>query len=603
MEIRNIAIIAHVDHGKTTLVDKILHATKVFRDNQETGELIMDSNDLERERGITIFSKNAAVVYNDVKINVIDTPGHADFGGEVERVLKMADGVLLLVDAFEGPMPQTRFVLQKALHLNLKPIVIINKVDKANCRPDEVHDAVFELFFNLDATEEQLNFPTFYGSGKNGWFNESLTEIDNITPLLDGIIKYVPAPKVNEGYTQMQITSLDYSSFLGRIAIGKVNRGSVKEGQPIALMQADGSIKKTKVKELYVFEGMGKKKVTEVIAGDLCAVVGIEDFNIGDTIADIENPEALPVISVDEPTMSMLFSINNSPFFGRDGKFVTSRHLRDRLMKETEKNLALKVEDTDGADSFLVFGRGILHLGILIETMRREGYELTVGQPTVIVKEILGKKCEPYENLVVDVPQEFSGKVIDLVTQRKGEMLIMETKGDMQHLEFEIPSRGLIGLRSNMLTNTAGEAVMAHRFTEYKPWKGSIPGRGNGVLLSKNLEKTTGYSIDKLQDRGKFFVDPGEEVYAGQIIAENIKPGDLVVNATEPKKLTNHRASGSDDASRIAPKTLMTLEECMEYIQQDECIEVTPKAVRMRKVMLDEDDRRKISKRMSAEAV
>jgi len=603
MEIRNIAIIAHVDHGKTTLVDKILHATKVFRDNQETGELIMDSNDLERERGITIFSKNAAVVYNDVKINVIDTPGHADFGGEVERVLKMADGVLLLVDAFEGPMPQTRFVLQKALHLNLKPIVIINKVDKANCRPDEVHDAVFELFFNLDATEEQLNFPTFYGSGKNGWFNESLTEIDNITPLLDGIIKYVPAPKVNEGYTQMQITSLDYSSFLGRIAIGKVNRGSVKEGQSIALMQADGSIKKTKVKELYVFEGMGKKKVTEVIAGDLCAVVGIEDFNIGDTIADIENPEALPVISVDEPTMSMLFSINNSPFFGRDGKFVTSRHLRDRLMKETEKNLALKVEDTDGADSFLVFGRGILHLGILIETMRREGYELTVGQPTVIVKEILGKKCEPYENLVVDVPQEFSGKVIDLVTQRKGEMLIMETKGDMQHLEFEIPSRGLIGLRSNMLTNTAGEAVMAHRFTEYKPWKGSIPGRGNGVLLSKNLEKTTGYSIDKLQDRGKFFVDPGEEVYAGQIIAENIKPGDLVVNATEPKKLTNHRASGSDDASRIAPKTLMTLEECMEYIQQDECIEVTPKAVRMRKVMLDEDDRRKISKRMSAEAV
>ena len=603
MEIRNIAIIAHVDHGKTTLVDKILHATKVFRDNQETGELIMDSNDLERERGITIFSKNAAVVYNDVKINVIDTPGHAEFGGEVERVLKMADGVLLLVDAFEGPMPQTRFVLQKALHLNLKPIVIINKVDKANCRPDEVHDAVFELFFNLDATEEQLNFPTFYGSGKNGWFNESLTEIDNITPLLDGIIKYVPAPKVNEGYTQMQITSLDYSSFLGRIAIGKVNRGSVKEGQSIALMQADGSIKKTKVKELYVFEGMGKKKVTEVIAGDLCAVVGIEDFNIGDTIADIENPEALPVISVDEPTMSMLFSINNSPFFGRDGKFVTSRHLRDRLMKETEKNLALKVEDTDGADSFLVFGRGILHLGILIETMRREGYELTVGQPTVIVKEILGKKCEPYENLVVDVPQEFSGKVIDLVTQRKGEMLIMETKGDMQHLEFEIPSRGLIGLRSNMLTNTAGEAVMAHRFTEYKPWKGSIPGRGNGVLLSKNLEKTTGYSIDKLQDRGKFFVDPGEEVYAGQIIAENIKPGDLVVNATEPKKLTNHRASGSDDASRIAPKTLMTLEECMEYIQQDECIEVTPKAVRMRKVMLDEDDRRKISKRMSAEAV
>jgi GTP-binding protein len=601
MEIRNIAIIAHVDHGKTTLVDKILHETKVFRDNQETGELIMDSNDLERERGITIFSKNAAVVYKGVKINVIDTPGHADFGGEVERVLKMADGVLLLVDAFEGPMPQTRFVLQKALHLNLKPIVVINKVDKPNCRPDEVHDAVFELFFNLDATEEQLNFPTYYGSGKNGWFNDTLTQIDNITPLLDGIIKYVPPPKVNEGHTQMQITSLDYSSFLGRIAIGKVNRGTIRENQPVALVQAGGVIKKTRVRELYVFEGMGKKKVTEVIAGDLCAVVGIEDFNIGDTLADVENPEALPVISVDEPTMSMLFSINNSPFFGKDGKFVTSRHLRDRLMKETEKNLALRVEDTEGADSFLVYGRGILHLGILIETMRREGYELTVGQPTVIVKEIGGKKCEPYENLVVDVPQEFSGKVIDLVTQRKGEMLVMETKGDMQHLEFEIPSRGLIGLRSNMLTNTAGEAIMAHRFTEYKPWKGSIPGRNNGVLLSKNTERTTGYSIDKLQDRGRFFVDPGEEVYAGQIIAENIKPGDLVVNATEAKKLTNHRASGSDDAARIAPKTLMTLEECMEYIQFDECIEVTPKAIRMRKVVLDEDERKKISKRMSTE--
>ncbi len=601
MEIRNIAIIAHVDHGKTTLVDKILHATKVFRDNEETGDLIMDSNDLERERGITIFSKNAAVVYNDVKINVIDTPGHADFGGEVERVLKMADGVLLLVDAFEGPMPQTRFVLQKALHLHLKPIVVINKVDKPNCRPDEVHDAVFELFFNLDATEEQLNFPTFYGSGKNGWFNDSLTPTDSITPLLDGIIKYVPPPKVNEGPLQMQITSLDYSSFLGRIAIGKVARGKILENQTMALMQADGTIKKTKVKELYVFVGMGKKKVSEVIAGDLCAVVGVEDFNLGDTLADIDNPEALPVISVDEPTMSMLFSINNSPFFGKDGKFVTSRHLRDRLMKETEKNLALRVEDTDGADSFLVYGRGILHLGILVETMRREGYELTIGQPTVIVKDILGKKCEPYEVLVVDVPEEFSGKVIDLVTQRKGEMMVMETKGDMQHLEFEIPSRGLIGLRSNMLTNTAGEAVMAHRFAEYKPWKGNIPGRNNGVLLSKNQEKTTAYSIDKLQDRGRFFVDPGEEVYSGQIIGENIKPGDLVVNSTEPKKLTNHRASGSDDASRIAPKTLMTLEECMEYIQQDECIEVTPKSIRMRKVILDEDERKKQSKRIGAE--
>lgn len=603
MNIRNIAIIAHVDHGKTTLVDKILHQTNVFRANQETGDLIMDSNDLERERGITIFSKNAAVVYKDVKINVIDTPGHSDFGGEVERVLKMADGVLLLVDAFEGPMPQTRFVLQKALQLNLKPMVIINKVDKPNCRPDEVHDAVFELFFNLDATEEQLDFPTFYGSGKNGWFNDSLTQTEDITPLLDGIIKYVPEPKVNEGPLQMQITSLDYSSFLGRIAVGKVARGSIKEGQQIVLMQADGTNKKTKVKELYIFESLGKKKATEVVAGDICAVVGLEDFNIGDTIADIDNPEALPVISVDEPTMSMLFSINNSPFFGKDGKFVTSRHLRDRLMKETEKNLALRVEDTDGADSFLVFGRGILHLGILVETMRREGYELTVGQPQVLVKEIDGKRHEPYENLVVDVPQEFSGKVIDLVTQRKGEMLVMETKGAMQHLEFEIPSRGLIGLRSNMLTNTAGEAVMAHRFTEYKPWKGPIPGRSNGVLLSKTTEKTTGYSIDKLQDRGTFFVEPGEEVYTGQIIAEHIKPGDLVVNATEAKKLTNHRASGSDDASRIAPKTLMTLEECMEYIQQDECIEVTPKNVRMRKTILNEDDRKKVQKRMSAESV
>ena len=603
MEIRNIAIIAHVDHGKTTLVDKILHATKVFRDNQETGELIMDSNDLERERGITIFSKNASVMYKGVKINVIDTPGHADFGGEVERVLKMADGVCLLVDAFEGPMPQTRFVLQKALQLNLKPIVIINKVDKPNCRPDEVHDAIFELFFNLDATEEQLDFPTFYGSGKNGWFNNSLEQIEGIEPLLDGIVKYVPPPKVNEGPIQMQITSLDYSSFLGRIAIGKVSRGVLNDGQNVVLMQADGSIKKTKVKELYVFEGMGKKKVTEVVAGDLCAVVGIEGFNIGDTLADAETPEALPVISVDEPTMNMLFSVNNSPFFGKDGKFVTSRHLRDRLMKETEKNLALKVEDSDEGDSLMVYGRGILHLGILIETMRREGYELTVGQPQVIVKEINGKKCEPYENLVVDVPQEFASKVIDLVSRRKGEMLIMETKGEMQHLEFEIPSRGLIGLRTQMLTATTGEAVMAHRFTEYKPWKGPIPGRSNGVLLSKNTEKTTGYSIDKLQDRGSFFVDPAEEVYAGQIIAENIKPGDLVVNATEPKKLTNHRASGSDDATRIAPKTVMSLEECMEYIQQDECIEVTPNFIRMRKVILNEDDRKKVQKKMEAEAV
>lgn len=602
MDIRNIAIIAHVDHGKTTLVDKILHATKVFRDNQETGDLIMDSNDLERERGITIFSKNAAVVYKDIKINVIDTPGHADFGGEVERVLKMADGVILLVDAFEGPMPQTRFVLQKALQLHLKPIVVINKVDKPNCRPDEVHDAVFELFFNLDATEEQLDFPTYYGSGKNGWFNDSLTPSEDITPLLDGIIKYVPAPKVSEGTLQMQITSLDYSSFLGRIAIGKVARGTIKENQPISLVQEAG-IKKSRVKELYVFEGMGKKKVGEVVAGDLCAVVGLENFNIGDTIADFENPEALPVISVDEPTMNMQFSINNSPFFGKDGKFVTSRHLRDRLMKETEKNLALRVFDTDSADSFMVYGRGILHLGVLVETMRREGYELTIGQPQVITKDIDGKKCEPFETLVVDVPQEFASKVIDLVTRRKGELHIMETKGDMQHLEFDIPSRGLLGLRTNMLTNTAGEAVMNHRFSEYKPWKGPIPGRNNGVLIAKEAGSTTAYSIDKLQDRGFFFVDPGEEVYRGMIIGENNKPGDLVVNPNEGKKLTNMRASGSDGTVSLPPKRLMTLEECMEYIQQDECIEVTPNHIRMRKVILDEEERKKQQKRLSAEAV
>ncbi len=601
MEIRNIAIIAHVDHGKTTLVDKILHATKVFRDNQETGELIMDSNELEKERGITIFSKNAAVEYKGVKINVIDTPGHADFGGEVERVLKMADGVLLLVDAFEGPMPQTRFVLQKALHLDLKPIVVINKVDKPNCRPEEVHDAVFDLFFHLDASEEQLNFPTYYGSGKKGWFNSSLTPTDNIEPLLDGILQYVPAPKTTAGTLQLQITSLDYSSFLGRIAIGKVSRSVIRENQSVSLVQADGSIKKQKVKELYVFEGMGKRKVTEVDAGDLCAVVGMEDFNIGDTIADAENPEALPTISVDEPTMSMVFSINNSPFYGKDGKYVTSRHLRDRLLKETEKNLAMKVEDTENGDAFLVYGRGILHLGILVETMRREGYELTVGQPQVIVKEIRGAKCEPYENLVVDVPQEFASKAIDLVTRRKGEMHVMETKGDMQHLEFEIPSRGLIGLRSQLLTSTAGEAVMAHRFNDYKPWKGAIPGRNNGVLIAKQNGMATAYSIDKLQDRGTFFVDPGEEVYAGQIVAENVKPGDLVVNAIEGKKLTNMRASGSDAATNIAPKTLMTLEECMEYIQQDECIEVTPRFTRMRKVLLNEEERKRAQKRLEAQ--
>lgn len=602
MNIRNIAIIAHVDHGKTTLVDKILHATKVFRDNQETGELIMDSNDLERERGITILSKNISVTYKDVKINVIDTPGHADFGGEVERVLKMADGVVLLVDAFEGPMPQTRFVLQKALQLNLKPIVIINKVDKPNCRPDEVHDAVFELFFQLDATEEQLDFTTLYGSSKQGWFNTSLTPSEDITPLLDTILEKVPEPQIAEGNLQMQITSLDYSTFLGRIAIGRVIRGSIKEGQPVMLCKADGKMERSRVKELYVFEGMGKKRVPEVKAGDICAVVGIEGFQIGETIADFEAPEALPIVAIDEPTMNMQFSINNSPFFGREGKFVTSRNIRDRLYKELEKNLALRVQDTDDADKFLVYGRGILHLSVLIETMRREGFELTVGQPQVITKEIDGRKCEPYEVLVVDVPSDFSGKVIDLVTQRKGEMLIMESKGEMQHLEFDIPSRGLIGLRSNMLTATAGEAVMAHRFSEYKPWKGPIPGRSNGVLLSKNTASTTGYSMDKLQDRGSFFIDAGEEVYSGQIIGEHIKPGDLVVNATEPKKLTNMRASGTDDANRIAPKIQMSLEECMEYIQQDECIEITPQSIRLRKIMLDENDRNKFQKMLKAEA-
>jgi GTP-binding protein len=598
MNIRNIAIIAHVDHGKTTLVDKIIHATQVFRENQETGELLMDNNDLERERGITILAKNISVTYKGVKINVIDTPGHADFGGEVERVLKMADGVLLLVDAFEGPMPQTRFVLQKALGLGLRPIVVINKVDKPNCRPDEVHDKVFDLFFQLDANEEQLDFPTLYGSSKQGWFNTTLEQTDNIDAVLDIILDKVPAPKVAEGNLQLQITSLDYSSFLGRIAIGRVSRGSIKEGQNIQLCKLDGTMVRNKVKELYIFEGMGKKRVTEVAAGDICAVVGIEDFQIGETIADFENPEALPVIAIDEPTMNMQFSINNSPFFGKEGKFVTSRNLRDRLMKELEKNLALRVKDTDDADKFLVYGRGILHLSVLIETMRREGYELTVGQPQVITKEIDGKKNEPYETLVVDVPDEFSSKVVNLVTMRKGELLIMEAKGEMQHLEFDIPSRGLIGLRSQMLTATAGEAVMAHNFSEYKPWKGPIPGRNNGVLIAKQGGTTTGYSIDKLQDRGSFFVDPGEEVYMGQVIAEHIKPGDLVVNATEGKKLTNMRASGSDAATNIAPKIQMSLEECMEYIQQDECIECTPKSIRIRKIILEETERNKVAKQL-----
>lgn len=599
--IRNIAIIAHVDHGKTTLVDKIIHATNIFRKADDSGDLIMDNNDLERERGITILSKNISVTYKDTKINVIDTPGHADFGGEVERVLKMADGVILLVDAFEGPMPQTRFVLQKALELGLKPIVVINKVDKDNCRPDEVHDKVFDLFFNLDATEEQLDFPTFYGSSKQGWFNSSLTPSDSILPLLDGILEYVPAPKVEEGTLQMQITSLDYSSFLGRIAIGKITRGSVKEGQWIGLAQEGDKIVKGKVKELYVFEGLGKKKVEEVFAGDICAIVGFDAFQIGDTFVDLENPEPLSRITIDEPTLNMTFSINNSPFFGKDGKYVTSNHLSERLHKELEKNLALRVQTTDDANTFLVFGRGILHLSVLIETMRREGYEMTIGQPQVIFKEINGEKCEPYESLVVDVPEEYASKVIDLATQRKGDLHIMETKGEMQHLEFEIPSRGLIGLRSQMLTATAGEAIMAHRFVDYKPFKGAIAGRNNGVLISKNQGQATAYSIEKLQDRGKFFVDPGEEVYAGMIVGEQNKPGDLVVNIVEGKQLNNMRAAGKDKDGSIAPKILFSLEECMEYIQHDECIEVTPNFIRMRKKLLSEEDRKRAERTSKSE--
>ncbi|MDQ0593944.1 GTP-binding protein [Chryseobacterium ginsenosidimutans] len=594
--IRNIAIIAHVDHGKTTLVDKIIHATNIFRENQESGELIMDNNDLERERGITILSKNISVTYKDTKINVIDTPGHADFGGEVERVLKMADGVILLVDAFEGPMPQTRFVLQKALELGLRPLVVINKVDKPNCRPEEVHDQVFDLFFNLEATEEQLDFPTFYGSSKQGWFNTSLEETENIFPLLDGILQYVPEPKVEEGNLQMQIVSLDFSSFLGRIAIGKVIRGEIKESQWIGLAQADGKVLKGKVKELYVFEGLGKKKVTEVKAGDICAVVGFDAFQIGDSFVDLENPEPLPRTSIDEPTLNMTFSINNSPFFGKDGKYVTSNHLKERLYKELEKNLALRVEQTGDANTFLVFGRGILHLSVLIETMRREGYEMTIGQPQVILREIDGEKCEPYESLVVDVPEEYASRVIDLATQRKGDLHIMETKGEMQHMEFEIPSRGLIGLRSQMLTATAGEAIMAHRFTEYKPFKGAIPGRSNGVLISKSQGPATEYSIAKLQDRGKFYVDPGEEIYAGMIIGEQNKPGDLVINIVEAKQLNNIRAAGKDKDGGVAPKILFSLEECMEYIQGDEAIEVTPNFIRMRKKILSEEERKRMDR-------
>ena len=596
--IRNIAIIAHVDHGKTTLVDKIIHASKIFRENQQFDDLILDNNDLERERGITILSKNVSVRYKDTKINIIDTPGHADFGGEVERVLKMADGVILLVDAFEGPMPQTRFVLSKALSLGLTPIVVVNKVDKENCRPDEVHEAVFELMFNLDATEEQLEFHTLYGSAKQNWMGPDWKNpTDSILPLLDAILDHIPAPKVSEGSLQMQITSLDYSSFVGRIAIGRVARGTISENQQIALCKADGSIKKMRVKELHVFEGLGKHKVQTVQAGDICAVTGLEDFEIGDTVADVEKPEPLPRIAIDEPTMNMLFTINNSPFFGKEGKFVTSRHLRDRLMKETEKNLALKVEPTDSEDKFLVYGRGILHLSVLIETMRREGYELQVGQPQVIFKEIDGVKCEPIETLVVDVPQETAGKVIELATQRKGELLIMEPKGDLQHLEFKIPSRGLIGLRNNVLTATQGEAIMNHRFTAYEPFKGAIPGRINGSLISMEGGQCTAYAIDKLQDRGIFFIEPGDELYTGQVIGEHSRDNDLVVNVQKGKKLTNMRASGSDDNVRIAPPKRFSLEESMEYIQKDEYLEITPKSIRMRKIYLDENERTRMAKK------
>jgi GTP-binding protein len=597
-KIRNIAIIAHVDHGKTTLVDKIIHLSKIFRENQQFEDLILDNNDLERERGITILSKNVSVRYKEHKINIIDTPGHADFGGEVERVLKMADGVILLVDAFEGPMPQTRFVLGKALALGLTPIVVVNKVDKENCRPDEVYESVFELMFNLDATEEQLEFQTLYGSAKQNWMGPDWKNpTDSIVPLLDAIIDHIPAPKIEEGTLQMQITSLDYSNFVGRIAIGRIARGTISENQQIALCKADGSIKKMRVKELHTFEGLGKFKVQTVTAGDICAVTGIDDFEIGDTIADIENPEPLARISIDEPTMNMLFTINNSPFFGKEGKFVTSRHLRDRLMKETEKNLALRVESTDSEDRFLVYGRGILHLSVLIETMRREGYELQVGQPQVIFKEIDGVRCEPIETLVVDVPQETAGKVIELATQRKGELLIMEPKGDLQHLEFNIPSRGLIGLRNNVLTATQGEAIMNHRFTAYEPFKGPIPGRINGSLISMEGGQCTAYAIDKLQDRGVFFVEPGEDLYTGQVIGEHSRDNDIVVNVQKGKKLTNMRASGSDDNVRIAPPKRFSLEESMEYIQKDEYLEITPKSIRMRKIYLDENERTRMAKK------
>ncbi len=596
-KIRNIAIIAHVDHGKTTLVDKMLLAGNLFRDNQSTGELILDNNDLERERGITILSKNVSINYKGYKINIIDTPGHADFGGEVERVLNMADGCLLLVDAFEGPMPQTRFVLQKAIRMGLKPVVVINKVDKPNCRPDEVQEMVFDLMFNLDATEDQLDFPTIYGSAKQGWMSTDWQKpTDNILPVLDAIIDYIPEPETIEGPAQMLITSLDYSSYVGRIAVGRVHRGELREGMEISLLKKDGATVKHKIKELHTFEGMGRKKVESVKSGDICALVGIEGFEIGDTVADPAHPEPLPRIAIDEPTMSMTFTINDSPFFGRDGKFVTSRHIWDRLTRELDKNLALRVGKTEREDSWVVFGRGVLHLSVLIETMRREGYELQVGQPQVIIKEIDGVKCEPVELLTVNVPEEYSSKIIDMVTRRKGEMTSMQTQNDRIHIEFHIPSRGIIGLRNNVLTASAGEAIMAHRFLEYQPWKGDIERRTNGSLIAMEGGTAYAYAIDKLQDRGRFFIFPQEEVYAGQVVGENAKDNDIVVNVTKSKKLTNMRASGADDKARIIPPVVFSLEEALEYIKEDEYVEVTPHHIRLRKIILDELERKRANR-------
>ncbi|MEM0519340.1 MULTISPECIES: translational GTPase TypA [Aequorivita] len=594
MKVKNIAIIAHVDHGKTTLVDKIMHYCSIFRENENTGELILDNNDLERERGITITSKNVSVIYKDTKINIIDTPGHADFGGEVERVLNMADGVLLLVDAFEGPMPQTRFVLQKAIDLGLKPCVVVNKVDKENCTPEEVHEAVFDLMFELGAEEWQLDFPTVYGSAKQNWMSDDWKKpTDTLEPLLDMVLEHVPSPKIEDGSLQMLITSLDFSSFTGRIAIGRLQRGVLKEGMQIALVKRDGTIVKSKIKELHTFEGMGRKKVTEVQPGDICALVGLEGFEIGDTVADVENPEALKTISIDEPTMSMLFTINDSPFFGKDGKFVTSRHIRERLEKELEKNLALRMQPTDSADKFMVFGRGVLHLSVLIETMRREGYELQIGQPQVIIKEIDGVKCEPVEEMTIDLPETVSGTAINMVTIRKGEMLSMEGKGDRMVCKFIIPSRGIIGLRNQLLTATAGEAIMTHRFLEYQPLKGGIPERQNGSLVSMETGQAIPYSIDKLQDRGRFFVNPNEDIYEGQVIGENSRQDDMTVNITKTKKLSNVRSSGADDKARIIPAIKFSLEEALEYIQKDEYVEVTPNHLRLRKIHLKEVDRKR----------